>query len=376
MLWRIISMEIISGIANPYEKYLCDKASLTDTPIGGNFELLPYCNMDCKMCYIRMSKQDTMVQGGLLPKEFWINLAKDAAKQGLLFILLTGGEPLLYPEFFELYETLQSMGFILTINTNGTLIDEKIARFFGEHIPRRLNITLYGKDDETYGRLCGNPHGFSQVEYAIQLLKKYNVPVKLNCSVTPYNYLQLDDMRACAEKWEIPIEIAYYMFPPNRKSQKSNCETHRMTPVQTANIAYDIETYKLSEEERLEKAKALLYRVEHIKEEKPFHSGFKCRAANAGFWVNWKGKMTPCGMLNQPSYNLKENSFIDCWTQMVEDVSKIYLSKKCHSCNKKSLCQQCASSAMAETGRFDGESEYLCEFCDAYLEILKKEVEQ
>ena len=67
-------------------------------------------------------------------------------KAGTVFLLLTGGEPLLFPDFKTLYRRLRNLGMILTINTNGTLLDEAWADFFATYPPRRINITLYGAD--------------------------------------------------------------------------------------------------------------------------------------------------------------------------------------------------------------------------------------
>ena len=66
-------------------------------------------------------------KGRLRTKGEWIKLAHQMKDAGTLFLLLTGGEPLLFPGFKEVYIELQKMGMILTINTNGTLIDEEWA---------------------------------------------------------------------------------------------------------------------------------------------------------------------------------------------------------------------------------------------------------
>lgn len=65
--------------------------------------------------------------------EEWTKTAEDMMKAGTLFVLLTGGEPLLYPHFRELYQKLRELGMIITINTNGTLINEAWADFFAEN---------------------------------------------------------------------------------------------------------------------------------------------------------------------------------------------------------------------------------------------------
>lgn len=112
-----------------YEKYLIEKAVLKHIPLNASLELLPLCNMNCDMCYVRLSKEEMENLGRLRTADEWLTLAKQMQEAGTLFILLTGGEPLLYPEFKKVYMGLRKMGMILTVNTNGTLINEKWADF-------------------------------------------------------------------------------------------------------------------------------------------------------------------------------------------------------------------------------------------------------
>lgn len=144
-----------------YEKYLIEKAACSHVPLNASLELLPLCNMNCDMCYVRLSRAEMESQGRLRSADEWLALAEQR-DAGTLFILLTGGEPLLYPEFRTVYLGLRRMGMILTVNTNGTLVDEEWAEFFAEHPPRRINITLYGTDEETYEKLCHYPGGFEK----------------------------------------------------------------------------------------------------------------------------------------------------------------------------------------------------------------------
>ena len=169
------------------EKRLIQKAYIKQAPINGSLELLPLCNMNCDMCYVRLSKAEMEQKGRLRTKEEWISLARQMKDAGTLFLLLTGGEPLLFPEFKELYKELQNMGMILTINSNGTLINEEWADFFAKHKPRRINITLYGADDQAYGKLCHYPAGFQKTVNAIRMLRDREIDVKINGSITSKN---------------------------------------------------------------------------------------------------------------------------------------------------------------------------------------------
>jgi len=132
--------------ASTFERSFLQKARQQHIPITGALELLPLCNMNCDMCYVRLSRSEMECQGQLRTVDEWILLAQQMQKAGTLFLLLTGGEPLLFPDFKTLYLELRNMGMILTINTNGTLLGESWADFFAEYRPRRINITLYGAD--------------------------------------------------------------------------------------------------------------------------------------------------------------------------------------------------------------------------------------
>ena len=173
---------------NTVEKVMLTRAAAAQRPINGSLELLPLCNMNCDMCYIRLSRAEMEKIGRLYTADEWIRLGEEMAQSGVLFLLLTGGEPLMFPDFRRLYLELRQRGMILTVNTNGTLLDEEWAEFIGENKPRRINITLYGADDEAYRKLCHYPGGFEKALNAIRLLRERGVDVKINGSVTKENY--------------------------------------------------------------------------------------------------------------------------------------------------------------------------------------------
>ena len=104
--------------ATTIERMLLDQAKRTRTPANGSIELLPLCNMNCDMCYVRLSREEMERQGRLRTADEWLEIGRQMQEAGVLFLLLTGGEPFLFPEFRKLYLGLRQMGMILTINTN------------------------------------------------------------------------------------------------------------------------------------------------------------------------------------------------------------------------------------------------------------------
>lgn len=202
------------------EKRLIQKAYIKQAPINGSLELLPLCNMNCDMCYVRLSKAEMEQKGRLRTKEEWISLARQMKDAGTLFLLLTGGEPLLFPEFKELYKELQNMGMILTINSNGTLINEEWADFFAKHKPRRINITLYGADDQAYGKLCHYPAGFQKTVNAIRMLRDREIDVKINGSITSKNEEDIKKILDIAKQYDAAVNLDTYMYPASRERNK------------------------------------------------------------------------------------------------------------------------------------------------------------
>ena len=91
------------NVETTMERALLQRAAMKQQPINGSLELLPLCNMSCDMCYIRMNRSEMEKKGGLRTADEWISLGREMQKAGVLFLLLTGGEPLLFPDFKRLY---------------------------------------------------------------------------------------------------------------------------------------------------------------------------------------------------------------------------------------------------------------------------------
>ena len=210
------------------------KAGAERIPLTGAFELLPICNFACKMCYVRKSRAEVEKAGGLMDGKRWLEIAEDAAKCGLLFPLLTGGEPFLYEDFQEVFAGMQDLGMQVSINSNASRIDQNMARWLGRHTPTRINITLYGASEETYQKLCGNGESFLKVKNAVRWLKQYGVPIKLNASITPQNVQDLESMISYAKECQIPIQAATYMFPPIRRNAAMVGQNERLSPEEAA----------------------------------------------------------------------------------------------------------------------------------------------
>lgn len=137
----------------------------------------------------------------------------------MLFLLLTGGEPFLRPDFREIYEGLCRMGLLITINTNGTMITGETIEWLKKMPPSKMNVTLYGGSAEAYGELCGYRDGYQRATEAILMLKEAGIHVSINVSFTEENAKEQDRIQAFIADMTSPARITSYMFPPVRKKE-------------------------------------------------------------------------------------------------------------------------------------------------------------
>ena len=363
-------------------KYLYQKSARSHIPVSGTFELTPMCNMSCEMCYVSMKPEDVLKSGKRLRTvQEWMELARIAKEEGMLFLLLTGGEPFLYPHFRELYEQLAEMGFVISINTNGTLIDEKTVEWLSENPPGRMNITLYGASDETYERLCHNPRGYTQVQRAIELLQKAGIMVKLNCSVTPYNEKDLEKMVLFARERGLMLQASSYMFPPLRRDRHMVGQNKRFTPEEAAYAAAEIVKLQNGEEKFRQYVKILKdgnAAMEDSRDECLVEEGeiIRCGAGRCAFWLTWDGRMLPCGMMIRPEAYPFQDGFKDAWKKINDEVEAIRLPAKCAGCPLKKQCQSCAAMVQTETDTFTEVPEYRCRMTHCYLEQCERLLEE
>ena len=134
-------------------RYLHSKGCRLGLPISGNFELTPRCNFNCKMCYVHLSEEEQRRRGKELSADEWLAAAEKARDAGMVFLLLTGGEPLVRQDFRYLLAELKKMGLMVSVNSNGSLINDDWIEFLKSEPPIRFNITLYGADEAAAKKL-------------------------------------------------------------------------------------------------------------------------------------------------------------------------------------------------------------------------------
>lgn len=341
--------------------YLHAKGRRLGLPVAGNFELTARCNFNCPMCYVHMSEKEIENCGKELTAAQWIKLAEEAKDQGMVFVLLTGGEPFVRKDFFEIYSAMKRMGLIVSINSNGSMLEGKVLEQLLADPPSRINISLYGGCNETYKDMCGLSV-YDKVLKNIVTLKEHEIDVRMNLSITPYNCQDIEKIYEIANQYDIPVRASSYMYPSARLIKESEKRGKRFSPEESAwwSVAWD--KLRFTEEEFLQRAETMknFMKVDDDGCFVDMEDGVRCRAGSTSFWMTWDGQMRPCGMMPYPSTYPLEKGFETAWKEICEDAEKLRQPKKCAACSRKDICDVCAAVCVSETGDFSSVPEYMC----------------
>lgn len=355
---------------NTYLKYLLDKSCAMKRPASGTMELTGRCNFGCKMCFIHQSEADRTIKDAEMPTAFWCGLADELQELGTLTMLLTGGEPMLRQDFAEIYTYLKRHGFLISINTNLSLLTEETLRLLSDNKPLIVNVSLYGASDATYRALCGQDRMADRVRENLLRLKAQGIAVKMNYTVTEENFGDREAIYAFAKEHQFPIQQTTYLFPPVRSADGCGCAYIRSSPERAAEMLFACEKLRYGEQF----GAYLQSRRKTINEDECGENRMSCRAGVSSFWVTYDGFLQVCGMMDGVKLSLRERPFFEVWKQAQAARVKIRMPSECLSCADQEYCEICAAVCSAE-GSFDTPPDYICRKAKAYRRLASEYLE-
>ncbi len=139
-------------------------------PLQVSIEVTRRCPLECLHCYNNLPMGDMDAKRREMTKEEHFRVLDELVEMGCFWILYTGGEIFARKDFLEIYTYAKKKGFLITLFTNGTIINEQIADYLKEWPPFAIEITLYGRTRETYEALTAIPGSYDRCLRGIKLL--------------------------------------------------------------------------------------------------------------------------------------------------------------------------------------------------------------
>lgn len=355
--------ELVSFIRLP-DFALWKKIGDKRIPLSFDLEITARCNNNCRHCYINLPPGDeTALRDELTPEEIG-NIADQAVSLGTLWCVITGGEPLLREDFFEIYRVLKSKGLLVSVFTNACLITDKHVELFRNYPPRDIEVTVYGAGEETYERVTRMPGSYAAFSRGLALLLEGGIKVSLKAMALRSNVHELPAIaRFCRERAR-----DFFRFDPflnlridGNAVRNEEIRAQRLSPGEIIAI----------EQADPERSAAVEKRCGML--EKPVPSQgldnflFQCSAGADSFAVSYNGLFHPCPSLRHPDclFDLRRGSLAGAWfdftprTLAMKTNNNGFL-ENCRLCPLMNLCQWCPAHAYLECGRMDEWCEYFC----------------
>ena len=348
---------------------LWDKLKDKRAAMSFDLELTARCNLNCRHCYINRPAADREARARELDAAEIDRLAAEAASLGAVWCLVTGGEPLLRRDFFDVYRALRKRGLLVSLYTNATLVGEEHVRLFKRHPPRDIEVTVYGVTRETYERVSRVPGSFDAFMRGLDLLLASGVNVRLKAMALRSNESELPRIAAfCRARTK-----DHFRFDPflhyrldRDPARNADIEAERLSPAEIVALEQaDAERFEAMEKHRagFVMAGRADDGCEHL---------FKCGAGKRNFVIGHDGRFKLCPSLLHPDflYDLRQGSLTEAWSAFAPRVLARSSSRgdylaRCARCPIVNLCLWCPANAHLESGELDAPVEYFCRVAHA-----------
>ena len=342
--------------------------------VSFDLEITARCNNNCRHCYINLPAGDKGAKQKELSLTLIKNIVEQAVSLGAFWCLITGGEPLLRNDFFEIYLYLKKKGLLVSVFTNATLITSEHIELFRKYPPRDIEVTVYGVTEETYERVTRVPGSYDAFTRGLNRLLKNGIKVRFKAMALRANVNELSEIaQFCRERTK-----DYFRFDPFLHLRFDRDDKRNKEIKSERLLAEEIVAIEKADNERFSSLKESCNKL-IITEDEHMNCNhlFRCGTGNGSFSVSYDGYFRLCSSLWYPEciYDLNKGSLVEAWGKFVPKIRQMLSNRKeflekCRKCLIINLCIWCPAHSYLETGELDTPVEYFCDVAHARAELL------
>lgn len=322
-------------------------------PQAASLELTYRCNNRCIHCFCNLPANDPVAKSTELTTTEIKGLLDELAGMGTLWLLITGGEPLLREDFEEIYRYAKTKGFLVTLFTNGTLLDDRTLALLKRYRPFVVEISLYGATKEVYEKVTGIAGSFERCMRGIRQLLDAGIQIKLKSVAIKANIHEIEAMDNIAK--ELGCDFRHDPLIQARIDEKGATSHHdcRIT-------VDDVVRLDLMFPKRIEAYREFCEK--YIGKTGDSRSLYQCGAGLRMIHINPYGEAMGCMMMVRDGFSLREHSLSWVWEEGIASVisREKDFSMPCDDCELINLCDQCPAWSILENGDEKKELTYMC----------------
>ncbi|HIR13684.1 MAG TPA: radical SAM protein [Candidatus Choladousia intestinavium] len=309
-------------------------------------ELTYRCNERCIHCCV-----DGGEPKGELSFPEYRALLDELARMGCIYLLLTGGEPTLYPEFIRVAEYASGKGFLVDIYTNGYCLSDELLRRMIALDPNSISFSFYGGDGESHDAVTGIPGSFEKSLRAMMICKCAGIDTYIKSIALRQNLDSLEKLYQLGELLRIPVEMAKSLLPTG-KGRLGEEELSLQNKEDYIRLLSLEETYRKTLPQRRGRGENLTL----------------CTAGQSVLSVDPYGNVFPCNSLPISLGNIREESLGAIWEKapqiLRERLPAGYLKTECRECISREYCQACPGTMITPEGDFE-RKDHVCLLAEA-----------
>ncbi len=348
--------------ARPWGEDFKSRARASRIPISATLELTRNCNLSCRHCYLgdltdasrRSAKErDTAAVKASL---------REWTDAGSLYLLITGGDPMMRPDFVEIYRCSRELGLLVTVFCNGTLVSPSVLRAFRDLPPRKVEISLYGATPETHDRITRVPGSHKLAWNGIRRLVDNGTRVMLKTILMTLNRHEIDAMERQASDIGLPFRFDASIVPC-LPGATGRALSFRVDPA-------DVVALDLTRRERRER---WLKSIEAASHRPAGDQVYNCGAGITSFCADPFGNLAPCPIATHYATSQGERSFDVVWR---DDLARIRQRRRtradgCLCGHLRGASAHCPAVNYLENGDEEIDSDYMRATANLRFRALK-----
>ena len=328
------------------------------------------CNLSCKHC--RAVAEDHPYENELDTKASF-KLLEQIKEVGDPIIILTGGEPLLRKDIFDIAAYGTKLGLRMVMAPNGTLITQENAKKMKASGIKRISVSLDGSTPETHDAFRGLENAFENAIQGIKTAKQAGLDFQINTTITKTNLDQIPKILTLAENLGAVAHHIFLLVPTGRGKYIVDSEINAKEYEETLNWFYDQRDktslqlkatcaphyYRILRQRAKKDGKKVSFETHGLD---AVTRG--CLAGTGFCFISHVGRVQTCGFLDVTCGDITQQTFKDVWENstvfnQLRDFNN--LEKKCGICEYKRVCGGCRARAYEATGNYLAE-EPLCSY--------------
>lgn len=336
----------------------------TPFPVSVHIEIVSKCNERCIHCYIPHEYKNQVMDATM-----FFDLLNQCKKLKILHVTISGGEPMLHPQFIAFLKKCRECDMSVNVLSNLTLLDNNIINEMKRNPLLSVQTSIYSMRPEIHDAITHMKDSLQKTKNGLIRLVEHGIPVQISCPIMKTNLDSYKGIKEWATQYNVSVGYDYTLIGQyNGRTENLDC---RLCKEEVEQVIFDeLMTNSNYKQELLDEA---------IDNRNKTQDDYICSVCNSSICVAQNGNVFPCaGWQGYVLGSLVDNSLADIWyhSKKVDYLRSLKRKdfKECESCQQRDYCTVCMVRNYNESpmGNPLEISKYFCQVAEIKKRLAEK----